>query len=155
MKRGLFNIVISSILIYVLLFAPLKKASGQSVIHKGLFAQVNVVSANTVGGHHTVTLTFTASVGAPPITYNVWRSTVSGAEDSGTTSVLVNPSPINGSPFTDTTVMDGTNYFYVVRAINSNGVASVDSNEATAVIPAFQAPPPQPPPPTGLAAAVN
>jgi fibronectin type 3 domain-containing protein len=89
-------------------------------------------------GNAQVALTWTASTGAT--SYHVKRSTSSGAETQ-----IAAPATNN---FTDTTVANGTKYFYVVSAVNATG-ESANSNEvnATPVAPA-QAPPT----PTNLAA---
>jgi hypothetical protein len=74
------------------------------------------------GGNAQVSLTWTASTGAS--SYNVKRSTTSG---TGYTQ-LANPAVAS---YTDTTVTNGTAYFYVVSALNSAG-ESVNSSQATA-----------------------
>lgn len=66
--------------------------------------------------------------------YNVLRSTISG---SGYTAIATNiVGPICGSvddtaAFTDTNVVNGTDYYYVVRSMNPNGSSS-NSVQATA-----------------------
>ncbi|MCX6874394.1 MAG: hypothetical protein NTW21_11405 [Verrucomicrobia bacterium] len=68
-----------------------------------------------------VALTWAASTGAAG--YNVKRSTTSGAEvQIGTASATT---------YTDTTVTNGTTYYYMVSATNSNG-ESANSTEASA-----------------------
>ena len=88
-------------------------------------------------GNAQVTLAWTASSGAT--SYNVKRSTTSGGPYSqlGTAAV---------SSYLDSTVTNGTPYYYVVAAVNANG-ASANSSEASAT-PAL----PIPPVPTGLTA---
>jgi len=90
-------------------------------------------------GNAQVSLTWGASAGS--MSYDVKRSTTSG----GPYATIASPTTTS---FADTTVMNGTKYFYVVSAVNSAG-ESANSAEvnATPVAPA------QPPPtPTGLAA---
>jgi fibronectin type 3 domain-containing protein len=78
-----------------------------------------------------VNLTWNASGGATG--YYVKRSTTSGAE----TQIAAQA----GTAYNDSTVTNGTKYFYVVAAYNTYG-ASADSNEvsATPVIPSLAAP---------------
>lgn len=89
---------------------------------------------------HSATLSWAASPTAG-VTYNVWRSTVSGGEDSAATAINVNLAPVAGLTYTDTTIVAGTTYFYVVRAINSAGVASGDSNEVMGQVQVVVPPP--------------
>ena len=79
---------------------------------------------------HSVALTWNTSPTSGINGYNVFRGTASGAE--GTTPL--NSSPISGLTYTDTTVVSGQTYFYVVTAVNSAG-NSVPSNEVPASIP--------------------
>jgi hypothetical protein len=79
---------------------------------------------------HSVALSWTPSTTAGVSGYNVYRATTSGGY--GTTPV--NPSPVTGATYTDTTVVSGQTYFYVATAVDS-GEQSVDSNEVQAVIP--------------------
>ena len=83
---------------------------------------------------HSVTLTWAAAA-TPNVTYNVYRSTT-----TGTGYVKLNTSPISGLSYTDTTVANGTTYYYVVRSVSSTGIESVNSNEVSAVIPASYSP---------------
>ncbi|WP_317259372.1 fibronectin type III domain-containing protein [Paenibacillus baimaensis] len=74
-------------------------------------------------GNAQVTLSWTAVTGATG--YNIKRSTTAGGPY---TTVATN---VYGSPYTDTTVTNGTTYYYVVTAVNSGG-ESGNSNEASA-----------------------
>jgi len=78
---------------------------------------------------HTVGLSWTASTSTVS-GYNVYRSTTSGSGYSKLNSSLV-PSV----SYTDTTVQNGTTYYYVTTAVDSNGDESTYSNQASAVIP--------------------
>ena len=81
------------------------------------------------GGSGSVALSWTVPTldGGSPITgYNVYRATSAGAE--GTTPFATN---VNGSSFTDTSVVNGTTYYYKVAAINGVGT-SPQSGEASA-----------------------
>ena len=62
--------------------------------------------------------------------YNVYRSITSGSGYA-----KLNVSPVPGLNFTDTAVVSGTTYFYVVTAVALNGTESPFSNQATAIIP--------------------
>jgi fibronectin type 3 domain-containing protein len=91
-------------------------------------------------GNAVVTLSWTASAGAT--VYNVKRATTSG----GPYTQLAAPSS-NG--YTDSSVSNGTTYYYVVSAANSNG-ESANSTEVSATPTAPNLPPA---PPTNLTAA--
>jgi rhamnogalacturonan endolyase len=69
-----------------------------------------------------VSLTWTSSLGAT--SYKLQRSTTSG----GPYAVITTPATTN---YTDATAGNGTNYFYVVSAVNGNG-ESADSQQASA-----------------------
>ena len=78
-------------------------------------------------GNGSVSLSWTAPAsngGAAVTSYNVLRSTSSGAESSLSSGVV-------GTTFTDSTVSNGTTYFYKVAAVNSVGPGPL-SNEASA-----------------------
>lgn len=99
-----------------------------------LIALVLVASAFAQSGSHSVTLNWVAST-TPNVTYNVYRSTVSGSGYS-----QINASPVTTTSFLDANVTNGTTYFYVVRAFDGT-TESVNSNQVTAVIPSAPAPP--------------
>jgi DNA-binding beta-propeller fold protein YncE/fibronectin type 3 domain-containing protein len=84
-----------------------------------------------------VDLNWSASTGAN--SYNIKRSTTSG----GAYSIIA--TGLTGTSHTDTTVVNGTTYYYVVSAVNAGG-ESPNSGQASAT--------PQPPPaaPTNLTA---
>jgi len=75
-------------------------------------------------GDATVSLSWTASAGAT--SYNVYRGTTSGGE--GATPIATG---ISGTTYTDTTVSNGTPYYYKVAAVNTAGT-SAQSAEASA-----------------------
>lgn len=77
----------------------------------------------------TVTLTWGASTSSVS-GYNVYRSTVSGGPYTKINTVLE-----AATDYVDNTVQSGTTYFYVVTSVNSSGVESAYSNQATAGIP--------------------
>ncbi|MHB8413637.1 MAG: choice-of-anchor D domain-containing protein [Candidatus Acidiferrales bacterium] len=83
-----------------------------------------------MGGSHLVDLSWTASTSVV-VGYNIYRGTV----NSGPYPVKLNASPVPGITFTDTNVQSSQTYYYVVTAVDSNGVESVYSNQASATIP--------------------
>ena len=94
----------------------------------------NVTGVNftaTVQQAHSVALTWNAST-STVTGYNVYRSTVSGAQYAKLNSMLV-----AGMAFTDTTVVSGSGitYYYVTTAVDSSGGESIPSNEVPAKVP--------------------
>src|SRR5580692_1760511 len=81
-----------------------------------------------------VSLSWSASTGAT--SYNVKRSSVTG----GPYTKISSPTAV---AYTDTSVTNGTKYFYVVSAVNAAG-ESANSSEVTATPPAPTTPPPTP-----------
>jgi Abnormal spindle-like microcephaly-assoc'd, ASPM-SPD-2-Hydin len=79
---------------------------------------------------HTVGLTWTDSA-TTVAGYNVYRGTNTG----GPYVSKLTASPVTSTLFTDTGLQSGQTYYYVVTAVDSNGVESVYSNQATASIP--------------------
>jgi len=77
-----------------------------------------------------VTLTWTASTTASVVSYNVYRSTISGVYKTPLASVNAGT-----STYTDMTVAPGTTYYYVVTAVGPGNVQSVNSNEVSATTP--------------------
>src|SRR5439155_461008 len=59
--------------------------------------------------------------------YDVYKSPVTGGG-----YVKVNDAPVNGTSFTDTAAVNGKLVYYVVRALDSAGNASAESNEVSA-----------------------
>jgi hypothetical protein len=49
--------------------------------------------------------------------------------------IRINSSIVQGTTFIDRTVESGRTYFYMTRAVDALGRESVNSNEASAVIP--------------------
>ncbi len=84
----------------------------------------------TVSQGHSVDLSWTASKSQDVIGYNIYRGLKSGGPYSQINSVLD-----ASTAYTDATVINGTTYYYVSTAVNSNDEESVYSNEARAVIP--------------------
>jgi len=86
--------------------------------------------SSTPAAQHTAHLTWDAS---PSVVagYRVYRSTISGTSYNPLFS-----SPLNALSFDDSTVTNGNTYYYVVTAVDDNGVESLYSNQATANVPA-------------------
>lgn len=95
------------------------------------------VNAQTV---HGILVTWVA--GSNDVTFNVYRSTVTGGPYTQIKSGLTMPT------FEDTTGVGGTKYFYVVTGVDSVG-ESAFSNESSATFPLVPAVP------TGLQAVSN
>ncbi len=93
----------------------------------------NVVATPGMGQ---VVVSWDPSLGAA--TYNVKRSTTSGAE--------VTITNVSATSYTDTAVINGTPYYYVVSAVNATKAESTNSVEVTAT------PVGPPPPPATLVA---
>jgi hypothetical protein len=98
---------------------------------------VTLNSANVAGVNFTANVQQASSVGlswdastSSVSGYNVYRSTA-----SGTGYVKINPFLVATLIYTDTTVANGTTYFYVTTAVDSSGNESVYSNEVSAPIP--------------------
>ncbi len=81
-------------------------------------------SLTATAGNASVGLSWTGSTGAA--TYNVYRGTSSGGESA--TPIATNLTTTN---YTDSSVTNGTTYFYEVAAVNAGGTSGI-SNEASA-----------------------
>jgi len=102
--------------------------SSQSVtIGSASVSSINFTAAPQVT--HTVALTWNASA-SPVSGYNVYRSIVSGSS-----YVRINSLLNSSLAYTDTTVQNGTTYYYVTTAVDATGLESIFSNEVPAVIP--------------------
>lgn len=81
------------------------------------------------GGSHLVDLSWTAST-STVAGYNIYRGTGNGGPYT-----KLNPSLVSGVTYTDTSVVAGQLYYYVVTAVDSSGNESVYSNQASATVP--------------------
>jgi hypothetical protein len=98
---------------------------------------VNISAANVSGVNftataqtaHSVALIWNAST-STVLGYNAYRSTVSGGPYTKINSSLV--AVLN---YMDSTVLNGTTYYYVTTAVDSSGNESTFSNEVPAAIP--------------------
>jgi Abnormal spindle-like microcephaly-assoc'd, ASPM-SPD-2-Hydin len=131
--------------------APLTLTPGQSVSLSIVFAPTGSgsitgsiqISSNASGSplsitlngtgvqpvSHSTTLSWAASTSVV-VGYNVYRASVSGGPYT-----KLNTSLVSALTYADSAVQAGQTYFYVVTAVDSSGVESVFSNEATATIP--------------------
>lgn len=85
--------------------------------------------AKAPGRDHTVTLRWNAST-TPNVRYTIYRGQQAGLHPD-----KLNLIPTDKLSYTDTTVDNGNEYYYVVRAVNSAGRESVDSNEIRVKVP--------------------
>ncbi len=92
------------------------------------------LNLTATGGNQQISLAWTASTGAT--SYNVKRAATNG----GPYTTVASPA---GTSYTDTTVTNGTAYYYVVTAVSASG-ESANSNQASAT-PSATPPPPAPP----------
>src|SRR6202142_1041844 len=95
------------------------------------------LNLTATGGNQQVSLAWAASTGAT--SYNVKRATTNG----GPYTTVASPA---GAGYTDTTVTNGTIYYYVVTAVSAGG-ESANSNQASATpstTPGAPAPPTTP-----------
>jgi len=74
------------------------------------------------------TLVWTASASGTVSGYNVYRATTAGGPYT-----KLNTATVAATTFTDTTVVHGTTYYYVVTAADPSTLESVNSNEVPAV----------------------
>jgi hypothetical protein len=79
---------------------------------------------------HSVSLSWTASVSANVVGYNIYRGTTSGGPYTRLTA-----SPVNGVVYTDGSVQAGQTYYYVATAVDSSNNESAYSTQARAVVP--------------------
>jgi hypothetical protein len=110
-----------------------------SIGSSSLFSPVNLnisgaasstaVSAPSSTSVHSVALDWNAS-SSSVAGYHVYRGNVSGGPYNRITGSLV-----TGLGFSDSSVLSGSQYFYVVTAVESSGAESAFSNEVSADIP--------------------
>lgn len=93
-------------------------------------AQIAVSGSATAPASHSVDLAWAASSGSGVVGYNIYRATKTGGPYT-----KINSSMNVDTTFTDSTVVAGTTYFYVVTAVDGSGTESAYSNEAKAVVP--------------------
>ena len=122
------NTVVNTITYYYVVsainsFGESKNSNEVSATPIALELPVAPTSLTATAGNTKVDLSWNATSGSA-ITYNVKRSTTAG----GIYTTIATTSAIT---FTDSTVTNGTTYYYVVSATDANGEGS-NSNEVTA-----------------------
>jgi hypothetical protein len=83
------------------------------------------------GGSHLVNLSWNPSPTSNVIGYNIYRASL--VTNAGATRL--NSNLVSGTTFTDTSVIAGQTYSYMVTAVDSNGAESSFSDPAPATIP--------------------
>ncbi len=92
-------------------------------------ATVTMTGSGTAPQPHSVDLSWDASTSVVN-GYYVYRGSQTGGPYS-----RINSTPQVGTGFTDSTVASGNTYFYVVTAVDSNSVESLNSNEVQTAVP--------------------
>ena len=80
-----------------------------------------------IGANRSVALDWDDNADSDLAGYNVYRGTTPGVY------AKVNTSLVTTSAYSDTGLTNGTEYYYVVRAVDTSGNESTDSNEAYAI----------------------
>ena len=88
------------------------------------------VTGNGTATQHSVDLSWSASNSQDVVGYNIYRGQKSGGPYS-----ILNSSLDPNINYTDNSVSGGQTYYYVVTAVDGNGVESSYSNQTKAVIP--------------------
>jgi fibronectin type 3 domain-containing protein len=95
-----------------------------------------ITNLSATPGNSQVSLSWTAPVGGPSLTYNIYRGTSAGGESAAPIATGVTT-----TSFTDSTVTNGTQYFYQVTSVDPQSLStpsvapfgeSAKSNEASA-----------------------
>jgi hypothetical protein len=133
-RNPLFRALFLILAIFLLVGCAASTTSSGNGGGKGPTVPVSPSGLSATGGNAQVTLSWAASSGAT--SYNVKRSTVSG----GPYTQVASPT---GTSYVDTSLTNGTKYFYVVSAVNASG-ESANSAEVSATPTAPQTPPPTP-----------
>ena len=121
-------------LTFSVIFSPAVAGSASGAVTitsnaTGSPATIALLGSGVTTVSHSVSLSWTASTSVVS-GYNVYRSTTSG---SG--YVKVNGGLVAAVDYSDSSVANGTTYYYVTTAVDSSGNESGYSNEAAAIIP--------------------
>lgn len=128
------TIAAGSSVAFELTFAPQTSGSASANVSFASNAAnspaVEVVSGSGVMPQHSVNLGWNSSTSSGVVGYNIYRGTVSGGPYTRINSA------VDAAPYdTDSTVVGGQTYYYVVTAVDSSGAESAYSNQTQAVIP--------------------
>jgi hypothetical protein len=92
-------------------------------------ATLTTTGTGQTPAQHWVDMAWDAST-SNVIGYYVYRSTVSGGPYT-----RLNASPVAGTTYSDSTVVAGNTYYYVVRSVDASGAESANSAQVSAAIP--------------------
>jgi hypothetical protein len=108
-------------------------ASGSLLLASNTTASLTIaLSGNGVNPTaHSVDVSWAASTSSNVQGYNVYRGLTSGGPYTKISPTL----SASTLAFTDASPVSGTNYFYVVTAVDSNGLESAASNQVSVTIP--------------------
>jgi Putative Ig domain len=95
----------------------------------GYIAQVSYKVVIQPGANHIVDLNWKASTTTDVVGYNVYRS------PNATTWTKINPSLVASTLYTDSTVANGSTYYYAATAVDVAGKESVKTAPVKAVVP--------------------
>ena len=98
-------------------FAPTAAGAAAGSITVTSNASNSPATISLTGSSYAVSLAWQASSSSELAGYNVFRGTSSGSYTQ------LNTSPITGTAYTDSAVVDNQTYFYVVTAVNTSGGA--------------------------------
>jgi fibronectin type 3 domain-containing protein len=122
-------------LTFSVIFSPTTAGSAPGTVTitsnaTGSPAQIALSGTGVTPTTYSVALTWDAST-STVVGYYVYRSTTSG----NNYTKLNASSAATGLTYTDTTVQNGTTYYYVTTAVDSSDTESSYSNQAQAIIP--------------------
>jgi len=103
--------------------------AGEWSVATGGLALARQSHSATSPNQRRVVLRWKASA-SPNVRYNIYRGPSSRVHPE-----KLNSTPIEGTTFTDTTVVSGQSYWYVVKAVSEKGEESQPSEEMSAKIP--------------------
>mgnify|MGYP000911802109 FL=1 len=97
---------------------------GQQITGAGRISGTGYIQAS-----HSITLNWVASESPGVVGYRIYRSSAQGGP------YTLYAFGIKGVQYTDTSVRSGETWYYVARAVDAQGNESVDSNEASGMVP--------------------
>ncbi|HYH01109.1 MAG TPA: choice-of-anchor D domain-containing protein [Terriglobales bacterium] len=123
-------------LTFAVRFAPTAAGTvngGLSVVSNGSNSPLTIPlsgSGTSVTTAHSATVSWVASTSTNVVGYYVYRATQSGGPYT-----KLNSTAVTGTRYTDSNVVAGTTYYYVVTAVNSSGTQSAYSTQVAGTIP--------------------